>query len=112
MSIGLWVTTILFAALAMLWAVIGAIFSLINTVIIPYETLTGPLGLYLWSCLAGTETKNLNLSNFTVLIFSVLVLCTFISTIVFVVQYFIGIAQNVLLSKQTADGWTSEGLAW
>lgn len=55
MSLGLWVTVILFASLAMLWGVIGIVFSLINTVIVPYETLTGPIGLYLWSCLSGID---------------------------------------------------------
>lgn len=53
MSLGLWITIILFAVLALLWGVVGIVFALINTVIVPYETITGPLGLYLWSSLAG-----------------------------------------------------------
>jgi len=91
MSMGLWVTVILFAVLALLWGVVGIVFALINTVIVPYETITGPLGLYLWSSLA--------------------VLCTFISILLFVVQYYTSIFYDVLLKEQSSVGYTSSGSA-
>jgi len=91
MSLGLWVTIILFAVLALLWGVVGIVFALINTVIVPYETITGPLGLYLWSSLA--------------------VLCTFISILLFVIQYYTTIFYDVLLKEQTNVGYSSNGLA-
>lgn len=90
MSLGLWVTIILFAVLALLWGVVGIVFSLINTVIVPYETITGPVGLYLWSSLA--------------------VLCTFISILLYVVQYYTTIFYDVLLKEHTSVGYTSTGL--
>lgn len=92
MSLGIWVCVIIFCALAIFWALIGIVFSLINTVMKPIETITGPLGLYVWSSLAA--------------------FCGFVSVVLFVVQYFTTISQNVLLEVHTNFGFRSEGHTW
>ena len=52
-NMGLWVSTILFAVLAICWGLVAVVFSAINASIRPIETITGPMGLYLWNGLAG-----------------------------------------------------------
>ncbi len=53
MSLGIWISVIVFCSLALLWGIAGMVFALVNTLIKPIETITGPLGLYVWSSIAG-----------------------------------------------------------
>ncbi|KAJ6222097.1 hypothetical protein RDWZM_000642 [Blomia tropicalis] len=52
MNFSLWLFTILSVSIAMIFGLVGAIFSIINTVMTPIETITGVQGLYLWNGLA------------------------------------------------------------
>lgn len=52
MTFSLWLLTILAVSIAMIFGLLGAIFSIINTVMTPIETITGVQGLYLWNGLA------------------------------------------------------------
>uniref|UniRef100_A0A914WTS6 Uncharacterized protein n=1 Tax=Plectus sambesii TaxID=2011161 RepID=A0A914WTS6_9BILA len=54
MTKSIWVCIVVFAALSLLWTTVGIVFSLVNTVIKPIETIAGPIGIYLWSGLACT----------------------------------------------------------
>lgn len=49
----LWLLTIMCLALAMLFALISAVFAVINTVVTPVEVITGIAGLYLWNGIGG-----------------------------------------------------------
>lgn len=49
----LWLLTIMCLALAMLFALVSAVFAVINTVVTPVEVITGIAGLYLWNGLGG-----------------------------------------------------------
>lgn len=53
MTFSLWLFTILSVSIAMIFSLVGAIFSIINTVMTPAETITGVQGLYLWNGLAS-----------------------------------------------------------
>ena len=53
MSFTLWLLTILSISIAMIFGLVAAIFSIINTVMTPIETITGVQGLYLWNALAS-----------------------------------------------------------
>ncbi|OQV25548.1 hypothetical protein BV898_00486 [Hypsibius exemplaris] len=48
-SYGLWAATIVFTATAMIFAVIGAVYSLLNTTYTPVAVINGVAGLYLWN---------------------------------------------------------------
>ncbi len=52
-TFGLWVTTILMLAMAIVWALIAMGFAVLNASTKPIETITGPVGLYLWNLLAS-----------------------------------------------------------
>ncbi|XP_033757242.1 clarin-2-like isoform X2 [Pecten maximus] len=49
---GLWVATIVLSSLGMAWGLVSIGFSIFNIVGKPIETITGPMGLYLWNGLA------------------------------------------------------------
>ncbi|XP_021361201.1 clarin-2-like isoform X1 [Mizuhopecten yessoensis] len=49
---GLWVATIVLSALGMAWGLVSIGFSIFNIAGKPIETITGPMGLYLWNGLA------------------------------------------------------------
>lgn len=53
MTFSLWLFTILAVSIAMIFGLVGAIFSIINTVMTPVEAITGVQGLYLWNGLAS-----------------------------------------------------------
>ena len=53
MTFSLWLFTILSVSIAMIFGLVGAIFSIINTVMTPVEMITGVQGLYLWNGLAS-----------------------------------------------------------
>lgn len=59
MEFSLWLLTILGVSIAMIFGLVGAIFSIINTVMTPIETITGIHGLYLWNGLACKLTLTL-----------------------------------------------------
>ena len=51
-SYGLWVSTIVAAAVSMVFGIVAIGFAIFNMFGKPIETITGPLGLYLWNGLA------------------------------------------------------------
>lgn len=48
----LWLLTLVSVVLATLFALIGSIFAIINFVITPRATLSGPVGLVIWNAAA------------------------------------------------------------
>jgi len=52
-NMGLWASTIAFIGLALLMAVLGAFFAVINTAGNPVEPIMGILGLFIWNAAAG-----------------------------------------------------------
>ena len=50
---GLWLATIIGLSGGLLFAVVGAIFSIINTATTPIEAITGIPGLFAWNVVAG-----------------------------------------------------------
>lgn len=48
----LWLVTLVGVASAILFALIGSIFAIINFVMTPRGTLTGPVGLVTWNAIA------------------------------------------------------------
>lgn len=53
---GLWVGTIVMAALGIAWGLIAFGFGCFNVLSHPIETITGPVGLYVWNAIAGKYT--------------------------------------------------------
>ena len=51
-NFALWVCTIVFASLSIVWGLIAMAFAAVNAGTRPIETMTGPMGLYLWNGLA------------------------------------------------------------
>ena len=51
-NFGLWVSTIVFAGFSLVWGLVTMAFAILNINTKPIETLTGPMGLYLWSAFA------------------------------------------------------------
>lgn len=88
MNYGLWAGTIACLCLGMLFAVVGALFAVINTATTPVEAITGVPGLYVWNTLAAV----FNL---------VCVIC-------WAVQFHSHLTKNVLLYDKD-NGWTTEG---
>ncbi|XP_076032805.1 clarin-2 isoform X3 [Oratosquilla oratoria] len=88
MDYGLWVATIASLAAGMLFAVVGALFAVINTATTPVEAITGVPGLYVWNTLAAV----FNL---------VCVIC-------WAVQFHTRLTKNVLV-RDSLNGWTTEG---
>ncbi len=56
-SFSLWVSVVVFTCLGLAMGIVCLAFSLLNAGTRPIETITGPMGLYLWNSLAGTETQ-------------------------------------------------------
>ncbi|XP_076372091.1 clarin-2-like [Tachypleus tridentatus] len=91
MVFGLWLFTIICVALSMVFGLVGAIFAVINTVIVPVELITGMVGLYLWNCIGAVASLAAVLS--------------------WVVQYYVKLQKNVMTEEEIGDKWTSEGQA-
>lgn len=53
LAYSLWLSTVAGLSVGLLFSVISAIFSVINTATTPISALTGIPGLYLWNTLAG-----------------------------------------------------------
>ena len=49
---GLWVSTVVFVVLGLVLGLVSIGFTLLNITTRPIETITGPLGLYVWNGLA------------------------------------------------------------
>ncbi len=52
-NFAVWVSTIVVLILAIVWGLVSMGFSILNASTRPIETITGPVGLYLWNGLAG-----------------------------------------------------------
>ncbi|KAH7639445.1 clarin-2 isoform X2 [Dermatophagoides farinae] len=87
MSFALWLLTILSVSIAMIFGLVAAIFSIINTVMTPIEAITGVQGLYLWNALAS-------------------LFCT-CAAITWLIQYQTRLIKNVMTDDEQQDGWTS-----
>ncbi|KAL7635423.1 UNVERIFIED_CONTAM: hypothetical protein RMT77_014492 [Armadillidium vulgare] len=88
MSYELWVATISLLCGALLFAVVGSIFAVINTATTPIEVITGVPGLYIWNGCAAV----LGLACVT---------C-------WGVQYTLYLTSNVLV-EDSVQGWTTKG---
>lgn len=88
MDYGLWAGTIACLCLGMLFAVVGALFAVINTATTPVEAITGVPGLYVWNTLAA--------------------LFNLVCVICWAVQFHAHLTKNVLLYDKD-NGWTTEG---
>ncbi|CAL4060949.1 unnamed protein product [Meganyctiphanes norvegica] len=89
MDQGLWLATIVCLCFAMLWAIVGALFAVINTATTPVEWITGVGGLYVWNILA--------------VIFNVICVSCWAA------QFHLHLVSNVLLYDSDAN-WTTEGM--
>ena len=54
---GIWVSCSLFLAVALLAAVLTAVFAVINTTTNPVEPIAGVFGLYVWNSIAGSANS-------------------------------------------------------
>ena len=52
-TFGLWVATIVMICMAIAWGLVAMGFAVLNASTKPIETITGPVGLYLWNLLAS-----------------------------------------------------------
>ena len=52
-TFGLWVAVLVLASLTIVWGLVSVAFALFNATSRPVETLTGPMGLYLWNAFAS-----------------------------------------------------------
>lgn len=91
MLYNLWISTVASLSLSLLFAVISAIFSVINTATTPISALTGIPGLHLWNILAA--------------LFDVTVI------IIWTYQFYTKLQRNMLSSNDIKLAWTSEGMA-
>lgn len=108
MTFGLWLLTILSISIAMIFGLVGAIFSIINTVMTPIETITGVQGLYLWNGLASKCLCFLpDQPGFNVLLLAGLFCAC--ASITWTVQYMENIRINIMTDEERQDGWTSRG---
>ncbi|KAK7080840.1 hypothetical protein SK128_020131 [Halocaridina rubra] len=89
MSYGLWAGTIACLVIAMVFAVVGALFAVINTATTPVEAITGVPGLYLWNGMAA--------------------LFSLICVILWGVQFSLHLTSNVLL-YDAPNGWTTKNM--
>jgi hypothetical protein len=92
MPFGLWMSTVLCVALAMLFGLVSSIFAVINTVMTPIEVITGLQGLFLWNGMGA-------------------LFCTG-ACISWLIQFRSKLRRNVLTNDEIKDGWTSENRAW
>ncbi|XP_014675119.1 PREDICTED: clarin-3-like [Priapulus caudatus] len=86
----LWITTVIFACIAVLWGLVAAIFALINATSNPIETITGPMGLYLWNGIAC--------------------LVSLLSVIMFIALFYKDINKSALTIADRQNLWTSKDL--
>lgn len=91
-TFSLWLFTIMSLALAMLFALISAVFAVINTVVTPVEVITGIAGLYLWNGIGALFSAGSILS--------------------WVAQYYTKLRINVMTREELEQQWVSEGKAW
>jgi ABC-type amino acid transport system permease subunit len=54
---GIWVSCLLFLAVALLAAVLTALFAVVNTTTNPVEPIAGVFGLYVWNSIAGSVNR-------------------------------------------------------
>lgn len=92
MSNGLWLFTIICVSLATLFALISAVFAIINTVLIPVEIIMGVMGLYLWNSIGA--------------------LFSLAAVISWTIQYFTKLKDNVMTIEEQDKNWTSKDKAW
>lgn len=88
MSQSLWAGTIACLSLGLLFAVLGAVFAVVNTATTPVEAITGIPGLYIWNGLAA--------------------LFELVAVICWAVQFSSNLTHNVLI-VDSLGGWTTEG---
>lgn len=55
---GIWVSCLLFLAVALLAGVLAAVFAVINATTNPVEPIVGVFGLYVWNSIAGKHKHN------------------------------------------------------
>ncbi|CAG7829548.1 unnamed protein product [Allacma fusca] len=91
MSYGLWIGTIGSVCSAIFFAVISAVFALVNTATTPIEAITGIAGLYVWNCFALAS----NLA----------------AVVTWGIQYHLKLRHNILPTEDRMNLWDSEGFA-
>lgn len=91
MIFGLWLFTIMCVALAVLFALISAIFAVINTVVTPVEVVTGVAGLYLWNGVGGLFSAG--------------------AVVSWVAQFYSKLRKNVMTKEEIEQQWISEDKA-
>lgn len=91
LAYSLWLSTVAGLTLGLLFSVISAIFSVINTATTPISALTGIPGLYLWNTLAA--------------LFELAAVC------IWTYQFYLKLQYNVLSQNDRKLAWTSEGMA-
>jgi hypothetical protein len=91
MPFGLWVFTILCVAISIIFGVVSCIFSIINTVMTPIESISGVNGLYLWNGMGALFSTGACVS--------------------WLIQYRTRWRKNVLSPEEIDDGWSSENRA-
>ncbi|GFY77574.1 uncharacterized protein TNIN_300851 [Trichonephila inaurata madagascariensis] len=91
-TFSLWLLTIMCLALAMLFALISAVFAVINTVVTPVEVITGIAGLYLWNGIGALFSAG--------------------SVLSWVVQYYTKLQDNVMTKEEIDQQWISKDKAW
>nr|XP_018902395.1 PREDICTED: uncharacterized protein LOC109033965 [Bemisia tabaci]XP_018902396.1 PREDICTED: uncharacterized protein LOC109033965 [Bemisia tabaci]XP_018902397.1 PREDICTED: uncharacterized protein LOC109033965 [Bemisia tabaci]XP_018902398.1 PREDICTED: uncharacterized protein LOC109033965 [Bemisia tabaci] len=86
-----WLVTVASMALGLVFSIIAAIFSVINTATTPITSLAGIPGLYLWNIIS---------------------LCSqLVAILVWSLQYYEKLQYNVMSLSDRRNFWTSEGLA-
>lgn len=88
---GMWVSCLLFLAIALLAALLTALFSVINTTTNPVEPIAGVFGLYVWNSIAVCSTA--------------------VVMILWGVQFAITLSDNVAYSETITGIFKSEGQA-
>jgi len=69
---GIWVSCLLFLAVALLAAVLTAVFAVINTTTNPVEPIAGVFGLYVWNGIAGSVNSRHHTRPLTALSWDIL----------------------------------------
>lgn len=113
MTFSLWLFAILGVSIAMIFGLVGAIFSIINTVMTPVETITGVYGLYIWNGLASESTSLSPTARAELCRLSIPLAGLFSAgaSVAWIVQFVRKLNKNVLTEEEQNDGWTSNGKA-
>lgn len=90
-SQGLWASSVAFVCMALLMAVVGAVFSIVNAVMNPIELITSITGLHIWNILGGTFGA--------------------IALILWAVLYSNSLTHNILSLSDLDGQWTSKDTA-